>query len=1076
MSKPSSYQDPFQILSDSLRTSDPYVARQQDLLPILKKFVENMSREKTHLQEACDIFCSLGRSWEAFLQHPRCVFLWEQYYPPVTNYGGSPTPIRSTQSYASISTTYYGEKTVYRVENASVDPPTGLSKLPEYNPRLSCDCVGLENQGATCYMNGLLQVLFHLSAFRRAVYLIPALKDLSVADENNVALAMQELFFDLQHSSTSVSTTNLTRSFGWSSSEAEIQHDATELYQILTDKLSEKMAGTPAEGELQKLFEGATVSMIKSHDGSFKKYTAAQPFTSLSMQVKNCRDLQASFMDMCKKQEMTGANKFDIGGGQLVDASISTVFSSLPPVLNLDLSRFSYDRDMTSKITDRFEFAVEIDLNDYMSETADKSIDQRYQLFAVLVHRGAGSGFGHYYAYIKVKENWICFNDTDVAVVPEEEAVSNNFGGVELRYWQKWSSQGMDPVAKAASAYRLVYIRKQDAPVLRDSVPQEDIPVYLHERQHQRAAREEEECERRLHKDQYIDVHVLSDMRQLETFANFGLPSGGCEKLTLRQTDTLAKLYTAVRESSCLTFAPFLWAMFTGPGVWAGRLLNNSAEFTLRDVFETRDNAWVLLTDGHHTCAAQHDWVDCAMQSPASFVRVETETTALARTMDAATLSDEDAVDSPIPFETQCARQTAKLVLKVYNPHERTLSVAAVKTVTSETTCEQIAEWYRQLLNSDRLCVWAEYDDPIPVTEWFHGPYNRDVMGMVLVGHVNVPAERINDLAAYRQYLYSPLVSVRPYGKLMRNDADYEMMMLMQQDWNYNTILEEIASAVTMRLQLNVPLCRDDLRLHGHSESLQEARIDTVSTYSSDLESVLKGPMGGVSPVLYWEIVVPYSSFGYYKPQQHCILVNIKWREPGGLLKKLHFNVPQTQLTETNLHAQLVQALGLADGTPVRLFQCTSDKTRAPLAPVSLLSSISISDDWIFAEQSPPEQTAAHLKATNSSLMAMLHMRTDRDEAFGMPEYYAVGEHETAMQFKNVMQVRLAAIPEEVTRWQVKLSLYGRTEPLQDGEEILTRARRMSSGSYSSPMPWIVFVHQDRGRHGRDQPQLVIRN
>ena len=56
--------------------------------------------------------------------------------------------------------------------------------------------VGLKNQGATCYMNSLLQTLYCTNQLRRAVYLMPTDNDDSI---KSVPLALQRLFYELQH-------------------------------------------------------------------------------------------------------------------------------------------------------------------------------------------------------------------------------------------------------------------------------------------------------------------------------------------------------------------------------------------------------------------------------------------------------------------------------------------------------------------------------------------------------------------------------------------------------------------------------------------------------------------------------------------------------------------------------------------------------------------------------------------------------------------------------------------------------------------------------------------------------------
>lgn len=91
-----------------------------------------------------------------------------------------------------------------------------------YDSRRECGYVGLRNQGATCYMNSLLQSLFMVTAFRAATFGIPV-TETACADTSNIPLALQRLFYSLQVAEGAVSTTELTRSFGWKSIESFYQ-------------------------------------------------------------------------------------------------------------------------------------------------------------------------------------------------------------------------------------------------------------------------------------------------------------------------------------------------------------------------------------------------------------------------------------------------------------------------------------------------------------------------------------------------------------------------------------------------------------------------------------------------------------------------------------------------------------------------------------------------------------------------------------------------------------------------------------------------------------------------------------
>uniref|UniRef100_A0A1S4CWW6 Ubiquitin carboxyl-terminal hydrolase 12 n=2 Tax=Nicotiana TaxID=4085 RepID=A0A1S4CWW6_TOBAC len=121
-----------------------------------------------------------------------------------------------------------------------------------YDSKKETGYVGLKNQGATCYMNSLLQTQYHIPYFRKAVYHMPTTEN--DMPSGSIPLALQSLFYKLQYSDTSVATKELTKSFGWDTYDSFMQHDVQELNRVLCEKLEDKMKGTVVEGTIQKLF------------------------------------------------------------------------------------------------------------------------------------------------------------------------------------------------------------------------------------------------------------------------------------------------------------------------------------------------------------------------------------------------------------------------------------------------------------------------------------------------------------------------------------------------------------------------------------------------------------------------------------------------------------------------------------------------------------------------------------------------------------------------------------------------------------------------------------------------------
>jgi ubiquitin C-terminal hydrolase len=305
--------------------------------------------------------------------------------------------------------------------------------------------VGLKNQGATCYLNSLIQSLYMTPAFRRAVFQWRYDPQTDKPEKECIPLQLQRLFARLLLSEyRSVETTELTQSFGWDTKESFIQHDVQELLRVLFDALS-----------------STTIPINALYQGNSRDYVVCQtckyiggrkdPFLDLQLVVRDVRHLNQAIENYQYEEMLSGENQYHCDHcNKRVDAKKGMKLLQLPDVLTFHLKRFDIDYTTFSrvKLNNEVIFPQTLDMNRHLKSSSDmkvSDIDSKhniYNLYAILMHSGGATG-GHYFAYIKNGDGWYEFNDSTVSKIDEKEIQDKAYGG-----------------GYGANAYMLMYSRQ----------------------------------------------------------------------------------------------------------------------------------------------------------------------------------------------------------------------------------------------------------------------------------------------------------------------------------------------------------------------------------------------------------------------------------------------------------------------------------------------------------------------------------------------------------------------------------------------------------------------------------------
>ena len=239
---------------------------------------------------------------------------------------------------------------------------------------------GLVNQAMTCYLNSLLQSLFMTPEFRNALY---NFKEESTEEDQlakSIPYQLQRLFVQMQFltDKKSIQTVDMTKSFGWTGSDAFQQHDVQELLRVMFDALEKKLKGTPQEKVLDELYQGQMIDYVKClyckyesrREDTFQDIALAiKPFGA----TKTFGSVDEALADFVKPETLDGNNQYHCQKCQAKrDAEKGLKIKKLPNLLTIQLKRFDFDYETLQrvKLSDRVEFKTVMDLEKYVAQVS----------------------------------------------------------------------------------------------------------------------------------------------------------------------------------------------------------------------------------------------------------------------------------------------------------------------------------------------------------------------------------------------------------------------------------------------------------------------------------------------------------------------------------------------------------------------------------------------------------------------------------------------------------------------------------------------------------------------------------
>lgn len=370
--------------------------------------------------------------------------------------------------------------------------PTLLEKNSEIH------LVGLKNQGATCYMNSLLQQFFFIQSFRDSILfgrkentLCSNDNDDSDEETKKMLIEIRNLFGSLYLSDCRYYDTAdfvaTIKGYDGNYIRPSEQQDVDEFFNLFSDRLETALKGTSQSTLLHDVFGGKLSHLIKCKECGYCS-ERTEEYLSISLDVKGKKNMTESLKSYIRGDLLDGSNQYFCSKcNEKRDSVKRCCIKDLPETLICHLKRFEFDLESLRKVkvNDKFEYPLELNLREYTVEGIDElkqELDQperdesyyNYKLRGVLVHMGTAES-GHYYSICSVRDvdtglasniskckndEWYRCNDSTVTKFDPSTLAEATFGGASTNSTASFHhKRSFSSSEKNYSAYLLIYDR-----------------------------------------------------------------------------------------------------------------------------------------------------------------------------------------------------------------------------------------------------------------------------------------------------------------------------------------------------------------------------------------------------------------------------------------------------------------------------------------------------------------------------------------------------------------------------------------------------------------------------------------